>query len=270
MSQVQVVGVMEGPPKTGMAVNKRLELVKQTQSLGVPNTGGEFIPATISCIKPYNYNTKIFSFNLEKSITLEMGQHVNLIGGTGMPMIRPYTPINPVGKRNSIDIMIKLYGDGRMGRFLSSAKVGTTAKFKTTRNKFNLTSSSTNIGMIAGGTGITPMIQVIQTILLNNTIPTLYLLYSNVMPEDILFKEQLDKWTKDFPEKLKVHYTLTNPPEEWEGLRGRVDKEKVEKLLPPPGETTKILVCGPIVMTNGINLMLHEMGYEDHMIFLFL
>jgi len=53
----------------------------------------------------------------------------------------------------------------------------------------------------------------------------------------------------------------------WEGLGGRVDKEKVEKFLPPPGETTKILVCGPIVMTNGVNLMLHDMGYEEHMIF---
>jgi len=49
----------------------------------------------------------------------------------------------------------------------------------------------TKIGLIAGGTGITPCYQIIQSILVNNDTPSVSLLFGNRTTNDILLKEEL-------------------------------------------------------------------------------
>jgi len=125
--------------------------------------------------------------------------------------------------------------------------------------------------MIAGGTGIAPMNQIIETLLMQQKSDIqLTLLFSNVVEEDILLRQQLETIQSQNPEKFKIHYTLTNPQGNWTQFKGRIDKEKIQECFPAPSDQTLILVCGPIIMTNSINLLLHEMGYQDRMIFLFL
>lgn len=59
--------------------------------------------------------------------------------------------------------------------------------------------------MIAGGTGITPMYQVAQTVLRDSSDRTTFsLLFANVAPEDILIKEELDKLAAAYPGRFKV------------------------------------------------------------------
>jgi len=63
------------------------------------------------------------------------------------------------------------------------------------------------IGMVAGGTGITPMYQVIRAILDDPTDPTkIHLLFANRSEEDILLKEELEEAAKD--PRIKVYYTI--------------------------------------------------------------
>jgi cytochrome-b5 reductase len=122
--------------------------------------------------------------------------------------------------------------------------------------------------MIAGGTGIAPIFQIIQSLLTSNVEMTL--LFSNVVEEDILLREKLDNFAAEFPQKFKVHYVLTNPSDGWTGLKGRIDEDKIRSLLPPALSTTQVCVCGPISMTNAIDRLLHEMSYSSDMLHLFL
>lgn len=126
-----------------------------------------------------------------------------------------------------------------------------------------------HVGLIAGGTGIAPIFQIIQTLLKTSDLE-LTLLFSNVVEEDILLREKLDKFQEEYSTRFKAHYVLTNPADTWTELKGRIDKDKVGKYLPAPASTTQICVCGPVSMTNGMELMLHEMGYTSEMIHLFL
>lgn len=67
------------------------------------------------------------------------------------------------------------------------------------------------IGMIAGGTGITPMLQIITEILKNKDDKTqIYLLFANQTPNDILLKDVLDSYPKD---QVHVTYTVDRVPE---------------------------------------------------------
>lgn len=99
--------------------------------------------------------------------------------------------------------------------------------------------------MIAGGTGITPMLQIIRAALKNPLDRTkLSLIYANVNYEDILLKKELDELAEKYPKRFTVYYVLNNPPEGWTGGVGFVSKQQIEEKLPPTDSNIKILLCG--------------------------
>lgn len=106
------------------------------------------------------------------------------------------------------------------------------------------------IGMIAGGTGITPMLQIIRAILKNPLdLTVVSLLYANVNESDILLKKELDELAEKHPQRFSVYYVLNNAPEGWNGGVGFVTKEMMEEKLPKPANDIKILLCGELSLS---------------------
>ncbi len=67
------------------------------------------------------------------------------------------------------------------------------------------------LGMIAGGTGITPMLQIIKAVLKNPEDKTqLSLIFANVNLDDILLKSELDELAEKYASQFKVFYVLNN------------------------------------------------------------
>lgn len=86
------------------------------------------------------------------------------------------------------------------------------------------------LGMIAGGTGITPMLQIIRAIVRERSKgdrTEVDLIFANVNPDDILLKEDLDTLATQDP-KFRVYYVLNNPPEGWNGGVGFVTAEMIK------------------------------------------
>lgn len=87
--------------------------------------------------------------------------------------------------------------------------------------------------MIAGGTGITPMLQIIRAIVENpNDFTEVVLIYANVTVEDILLKEELDDMVNKHTQ-LRVYYVLNNPPDEWDEGIGFVNKDIIQVRIMP-------------------------------------
>jgi cytochrome-b5 reductase len=87
--------------------------------------------------------------------------------------------------------------------------------------------------MIAGGTGITPMLQIIRAIQRGRAAgdtTEVDLIFANVNPEDILLKEDLDALAKK-DKGIRVYYVLNNPPEKWDGGVGFVTAEMIKVSL---------------------------------------
>ena len=85
-------------------------------------------------------------------------------------------------------------------------------------------------GMIAGGTGITPMLQIIRAIVRGRALgdkTEVDLIFANVNKEDILLKEDLDALVKEDP-KFRIYFVLNNPPEGWSGGIGFVTPEMIK------------------------------------------
>lgn len=104
-----------------------------------------------------------------------------------------------------------------------------------------------HIGMVAGGTGITPMLQVVHRSLSDAQDKTrINLLFGNVTPDDILLKPELDQLAKRYPDRFKVSYTLDRPVPGWPGFSGFVTAEMLQKAGMPSADQDGVImmVCG--------------------------
>merc|ERR1712146_528873 len=111
-----------------------------------------------------------------------------------------------------------------------------------------------SIGMIVGGTGITPMIQALHCILgTKDDSSKVAMLYGSKTWKDILAKETLDAWTASCGDRLSVTHVLSEEPTEgssWTGARGFITREMIEANFPKPDSDCLIFVCGPPALYN--------------------
>lgn len=130
-------------------------------------------------------------------------------------------------------------------------KIGDKVRIKGPKGQFKYHPSlSRELGMIAGGTGITPMLQIIRAALKNPLDRTkLTLIYANVNVEDILLRTELDELAEKHKDRFTVYYVLNNPPPNWKGGVGFVTKDQVERFMPPTDHNIKVLMCGKLVYT---------------------
>uniref|UniRef100_A0A0B7JV15 NADH-cytochrome b5 reductase 1 n=1 Tax=Bionectria ochroleuca TaxID=29856 RepID=A0A0B7JV15_BIOOC len=121
-----------------------------------------------------------------------------------------------------------------------------------------------HIGMVAGGSGITPMLQVIQAVLggrSSGDTTEIDFIFANAGLEDILLKERLDALA-EMDKGFRVHYVLEKPPSQWNGRVGYVTADMISELLPKPAKDVKILVCGPPPMVRSLKISFEDLGFE--------
>ncbi|KAL7321118.1 hypothetical protein PS15m_000929 [Mucor circinelloides] len=164
-------------------------------------------------------------------------------------VMRPYTPINQNPYKDGyIDLVVKRYQDGSVSRTLSGFKLNDDIHVRGPMTEEYLYSENSldTVGMIAGGTGITPMYQLICRILENprDQRTKLWLVYGNKTEQDILLKSELDRLEQQFKDRFKVKYVLEDTNNvKYE--KGYVTKEMIETMAKDDGERRKIFVCGP-------------------------
>lgn len=221
-----------------------------------------------------SHNTAIYRFKLPRPtdiLGLPIGQHISLaatIAGQPKEVVRSYTPISSDEEKGYFDLLIKSYPTGNISRHVASLMVGQTMKVKGPKGAMVYTPNMVrHFGMIAGGTGITPMLQIIRAIVRGrprsggSDVTQVDLIFANVNPEDILLKEDLDALAKE-DDKFRVYYVLNNPPEKWDGGVGFVTADMIKAKLPPPAKDIKILLCGPPPMIGAMKKATESLGYE--------
>ena len=118
------------------------------------------------------------------------------------------------------------------------------------------------IGMIVGGTGITPMLQVLRQALNDPKDKTEFsLIFANQTEKDILLRDELERYAAEH-ENFKVWYTLDRADDDWKYSTGFVNGDMIKAHMPPPAEDTQILICGPTPMVKfAILPAFDELGY---------
>jgi len=218
-----------------------------------------------------SHNVAIYRFGLPNPtdiLGLPIGQHMSLAAtpkGAEKEVVRSYTPISSDEDQGFVDLMIKAYPQGNISAHMTTLKVGDTMKVRGPKGAMVYTPNlCRHIGMIAGGTGITPMLQIIRAINRGRSTgdkTKVDLIFANVNPEDILLKEQLDGLAAADPD-FNVYYVLNNPPETWDGGVGFVTPDMIKAKLPAPAPDVKILICGPPPMVSALKKATEALGYQ--------
>jgi len=213
-------------------------------------------------------NTAIYRYALQTNghtLGLPIGQHISISATVdGKEVARSYTPISSEEDVGYFELLIKTYPGGAVSTFVDTMVVGDKIRVRGPKGNFLYTPNiCREFGMIAGGTGITPMLQVIKAILRNPADKTkISLIFANVNESDILLRDELDSLALKHADQFKVHYVLNNPPEGWTGGVGFVTKDMIEKYMPKPASDIKILLCGPLPMIKAMTAHTTELGYD--------
>jgi ferredoxin-NADP reductase len=117
------------------------------------------------------------------------------------------------------------------------------------------------LALIAGGSGIVPLMAMLRHRDRVNGRPSASLLYSSRSLEDVIYREELDAMARHDSD-LRVVNTLTRKqPKGWTGHRRRIDKAMLVEACFPPVQNAKIFVCGPTPFVEDVSRLLVELGY---------
>jgi cytochrome-b5 reductase len=150
--------------------------------------------------------------------------------------------------------MIKSYPTGNISRAMAVLVPGTTIKVKGPKGQMRYTPNMVReVGMLAGGTGITPMLQIIRAIMKNEEDKTkVKLLYANVTEADILLREDLEELARKYPEKFELKFVVEKPSTSWSGKVGFITDAMIREFCPSPAKDIKIFICGPPPMVSAM------------------
>jgi cytochrome-b5 reductase len=191
--------------------------------------------------------------------------HATLNGKT---VKRAYTPSSLPGVTGHFDLTVKRYETGLVSRYLHEQRIGDTVLMSGPNAGGHwVDGMAKQVGFVAGGTGITPMISIIRWILANRIDAELFLIFANKTEADIIFRQEWERTVEERP-NFHCHHLLENPPTGWTQGTGRVTPDVLRRHLPPPGPETCIFLCGPPPMVDAVEAMLLELGYPQQAIIL--
>lgn len=123
--------------------------------------------------------------------------------------------------------------------------------------------------MLAGGTGITPMYQILQAANKNKDITEFTLIFGNKTTQDVLLKKELEEIQQSGNLKFTLHFLIDKTEPGWSGLVGYVNQEMITTHFPAPSDDTLLLVCGPPVMCEKSKELFQQLSYNKDNIFEF-
>jgi len=236
-----------------------------------------------------SHNTIRFTFALPSSqhrLGLPVGKHISIKSkdSEGKEFMRNYTPVTGDEVQGHFKLVIKVYPQGKMSRYLADlplhAKIECKGPqgaleykgrgvFEIKRKGGIVTNRVKRIGMLAGGTGITPIYQLIHAILRDSQDSTdLNLIFGNLTEDDILLRDELEKKVVEYKKQFKIYFVVDKPSTTgWGGGSGYITKEMIQVHLPPPSPDTLIVLCGPPPMMNSMVKHLQALDYPEDQFF---
>lgn len=167
---------------------------------------------------------------------LPIGQHISIGADIKQPdgstkeIVRSYTPITGDDQPGHFDVLLKTYPQGNISQYMASLPIGQSIRVRGPKGAFNYTPNMVrSFGMIAGGTGITPMLQILNAIARGRATgdkTEAHLVFANVAADDILLKKELEQLAQD--PKIHVHYVLNQPPKDWKGGVGFITETMIK------------------------------------------
>ncbi|WP_112112911.1 2Fe-2S iron-sulfur cluster-binding protein [Flavobacterium aciduliphilum] len=218
-------------------------------------------------------NAVSVSFNipneLQAAYSFVAGQYINLkLTLDGKEIRRAYS-ICSAPNSGEVRIAIKAIKNGHFSKFANeNLKAGDILEVGQPEGKFTFephADKQKNYAAFVAGSGITPVMAILQSVLENEPKSSFVLVYGNKTPEETIFHKQLHQLQSKYVGRLFVHYVYSQTKIENE-LFGRIDKANINFVLDnkhKEKEFDKFYLCGPEAMINLATTVLKEHHVAD-------
>jgi ferredoxin-NADP reductase len=112
--------------------------------------------------------------------------------------------------------------------------------------------------LLAGGIGIAPMMSMLRTFADRRDRRLSVLLYANRRFEDAMFRDELEELKQKLA--LEVVHVVEEPPDGWQGERGRINADLLQRHLPAGRERMQCFICGPEPFQDAMVVALGSLG----------
>jgi ring-1,2-phenylacetyl-CoA epoxidase subunit PaaE len=196
-------------------------------------------------------------------------QYINLKLTLDGEEIRRAYSICSSPESGELRIAVKAVKNGLFSQFANAKlKAGDTLEVGSPEGKFTFEPQSDrqrNYAAFVAGSGITPVLSIVQSVLLNEPKSTFVLVYGNKTPEETIFHQQLHDLQSQYVGRFFVHFSYTQAKVE-NDLFGRIEKSTVNFILNNKHKELtfdKFYLCGPEEMINTVSAVLKEHNFPE-------
>lgn len=176
----------------------------------------------------------------------------------------PFSISSCPANRASISFVIKEAGD--FTNEIGSIPLGAPAFIDGPHGNLTITGKAGGgIVLIAGGVGIAPILGILRQMCAEKDSRPIVLLYGNRIASQIVYPSELEAMKDKLD--IAIHYVLAEPPDEWAGDAGQLNKRILQKYLNADDlDRWLYVVCGPTPMIDSVTKSLDSFGIPAHQI----
>ncbi|MCS6903999.1 MAG: ferredoxin--NADP reductase [Bacteroidia bacterium] len=215
---------------------------------------------TIKFDKP---NLEVFQYLPGQYITVKVE-----IGGEKLK--RAFSLSSSPYTDNFLSITIKAIPGGKVSNYLQKyLQVGDTLEVYPPLGNFTVKPAACNgkhYLLIGGGSGITPLMSILKSVLEVEPGSRVTLLYGNRDEKSIIFKQALEN-IAEHNDRLELIHVLSQPSERWTGLKGRIEGELLLNIIQDvqrkAQKPIEYYLCGPAGMMATVESTLKKLGVDE-------
>ena len=219
----------------------------------------------VTAIRTETPQTKSFTLVLPLWMPHQPGQHydVRLTAPDGYQTERSYSVASEPERRGEIELTVERIADGEVSPYLHDVIVpGDLLEVRGPVGGYFVWNVALGgpLMLIGGGSGVVPLMAMLRHRLAHkSTVPT-HLLYSSRTLEDVIYKDELDKLSRN-DSTLDIVFTFTRQaPAGWSGFQRRIDAAMLSDVTTPLGAGVRAYVCGPTLLVEAVANALVRMG----------
>jgi Na+-transporting NADH:ubiquinone oxidoreductase subunit F len=251
--------------------------IERDLSIEIPESliGVDEYEADVSLIKDLTYDIKLLRLRLihPEEIHFKPGQYVQLKSkpyeGVQDTVYRSYSIGSSSAETGSIDLMIRLVPEGICTTWVHRhLKKGERVVFVGPRGEFCLQSGQADVLMVAGGSGMAPMVSILHEIVDTKKPCKVIYFFGAVTKKDLFYLEEMEEFKKKIPGFTFIPaLSQPEPEDDWNGETGliTVPLDKYLKKIAKPN--FHVYLCGSPGMINACKNVLSGHGIGNECIF---
>ena len=227
--------------------------------------------ASIKDVKPETAKVKSFTLTLPKWMRHRAGQHydIRLTAEDGYQAQRSYSIASEPEREGEVDITVERINDGEVSTYMHEVLLpGDRIEARGPIGGYFVWEATMHepLLLIAGGSGVVPLMSMIRHRAAAGAMNPTSLLYSSRGFEDIIYYAELEK-LRAANSGLQVLHTLTrSQPGGWKGYARRIDSDMLKEVAQPLGKSVQVFICGPTLLVESVANALVKIGHKSDQI----